>query len=91
MTDYNEQRRHFDEAPVDRRPTPDSGMQWGLPLGIAATVVVIGSIFYNVQHQPTTTAHNNAPGTAQSTSSVPAAQSTPSSNTGNAAQPAKTQ
>jgi hypothetical protein len=52
-------------------------MQWGLPLGLAAGVLVIGLIFYNVSHDRTTTASNTG-GTTQSTPSTPKAPSTPS-------------
>jgi hypothetical protein len=40
-------------------PMADSGMQWGLPLGLAATAVVLTLVFYNANHggtTPTTTA-----------------------------------
>jgi hypothetical protein len=71
MSYHDEQRRRFDEAPVDRRAPPDSGMSWGLPLGLAGVAIVLGLIFYNANHERTTTA-SNSPGTAQSTSSTPA-------------------
>ena len=56
MSYHEEQRRKHNEAPRDRRPSAWSGIEWGLPLGIAGAVLVIGLIFYNVSHQPTTTA-----------------------------------
>jgi len=96
MTYQDPQRRRFDEAPVDRGPPPDSGMSWGLPLGIAAAFVVIAVIFFNLSHERTTTASNNsAPAaTTHSTNSAPnaprgpdAANNAPTQNTGNTAQP----
>jgi hypothetical protein len=81
MSYHEEQRRKHNEAPRDRLPPLRSGIEWGLPLGIAGAVLVIGLIFYNVSHQPTTTAGNTG-GTVQST---------PSQNPGKAAPPAKTQ
>jgi hypothetical protein len=81
MSYHEEQRRKHNEAPRDRAPPLRSGIEWGLPLGIAGAVLVIGLIFYNVSHQPTTTAGNTG-GTVQST---------PSPTPGKAAPPAKTQ
>ena len=80
MTYHEEQRRTFNEPPLDRPPPLRSGMEWGLPLGLAGAVIVIGLIFYNVNHQPTTTAAHTG-----------ATQSTPAPNAEKAAPPAKTQ
>ena len=66
MSYHEEQRRKFNEAPRDGAPPLRSGIEWGLPLGIAGAMLVIGLIFYNVSHQPTTTASNTG-GTVQST------------------------
>ena len=66
MTYQDEQRRTFNEPPVDRDPPLRSGIEWGLPLGLASAVIVIGLIFYTVNHQPTTTAANSG-GTVHST------------------------
>jgi hypothetical protein len=82
MTYHHEQRRRFDEAP-EPRPMPSSGMQWGIPIGLAAVVFVVGLIFYNMSHHRTATASNNTP---------TATQSTPSPNAGKTAPPpARTQ
>ena len=91
MTFQDEQRRRLDEPLVDRRPPPDSGMAWGLPLGLAGVVLVLGLIFYNVNHERTATASNSGPGTAQSTSSAPAPQTPSAPNTANTQPPAKSQ
>jgi hypothetical protein len=66
MSYHDEQRRKFNEASRDGGPPLKSGIEWGLPLGIAGAVLVIGLIFYNVSHQATTTASNTG-GTVQST------------------------
>jgi hypothetical protein len=100
MTYHDEQRRRFDEPPVDRAPPPDSGMSWGLPLGIAAAAVVIGLIFFNLDHDRSTTASNDSsPAATQGTNSATNAprgpdaqnatdpQASQSPNTGNAAPP----
>jgi hypothetical protein len=76
MTFHDEQRRRLDEPRLDepvveRRMPPDSGMSWGLPLGIAAVVLVLGLIFFNFSSERTTTASYPG-GTTQSTSSAPA-------------------
>ena len=68
------------ELPPDRPPPLRSGIEWGLPLGIAGAALVLGLVFYNVNH-PTATASNSG-GTAHST---------PAPNAGKAAPPAKTQ
>jgi hypothetical protein len=86
MTYHDEQRRtlnepRLDEPPLDRAPPLRSGIEWGLPLGIAGAALVIGLVFYNVNHVPTTAA-NNSGGTAHST---------PAPNAGKATPPAKTQ
>jgi hypothetical protein len=103
MTYHDQQRRNFDEAPVER-PMPDSGISWGLPLGLVAVVIIVGAIFYNVASERTTTASNNTPAATQSAptrpsaapgavakkdTSAPDAQSTPSPNVGTARPPAK--
>ena len=85
MTYPDEPRRtlnepRLDEPPLDRAPPLRSGIEWGLPLGIAGAALVIGLVFYNVNH-PTATASNSG-GTAHST---------PAPNAGKAAPPAKTQ
>ena len=72
--------RNLNEPLIDRSPPPSSGIEWGLPLGLAGAVVVLGLIFYSVSHQPTTTASHTG-----------ATQSTPAPNAGTAAPPAKTQ
>ena len=68
MSYHDEQRRRFDEAPVDRRPPPNSGMSWGLPLGLAGVVLVLGLVFYNFSHERTA---SNTSGATQ-TRSAPA-------------------
>ncbi|TMJ00045.1 MAG: hypothetical protein E6G97_20900 [Alphaproteobacteria bacterium] len=79
MTYHDEQRRTL--APrVDRDPPLRSGIEWGLPLGIAGAALVLGLVFYNVSHVPTQTAGTG--GTVHST---------PAPNTGQAPPPAKTQ
>jgi hypothetical protein len=35
-------------------PMPASGMEWGLPLGLAAAAVVLTLVFYNANHGGTT-------------------------------------
>ncbi len=80
MTYHDEQPRNFNEPPADRDPPLKSGMEWGLPLGLAGAALVIGLIFFNMSHQPTKTA--NTGGTVQST---------PAPNAEKAAPPAKTQ
>ena len=69
------------ERPLDREPPLRSGIEWGLPLGIAGAALVLGLVFYNVNHVPTLTA-GNAGGTVHST---------PAANAEKAAPPAKTQ
>jgi hypothetical protein len=66
MSYHEEQGRKFSEASRDGGAPLTSGIEWGLPLGIAGAVLVIGLIFYNVSHQATTTASNTG-GTVQST------------------------
>src|SRR2546421_2473685 len=51
----SQEERKFNQ-PVDREPPLRSGIEWGLPLGLAGAVIVIGLIFYSVSHQSTTTA-----------------------------------
>lgn len=65
MTYHDEQRRKLDEAPM-QRPMPDSGMSWGLPLGIGATILVVGLILINSMSDRTTTASNNTPAATRS-------------------------
>jgi len=82
MTYRDEQRRRVDEPPVHRAPPPDSGMSWGLPLGIAAAALVIGLIFFNLNHERSTTASNNSsPAATQSTNSAPNAPRGPDAQT----------
>ena len=76
---YREERK-FNQLPVEREPPLRSGIEWGLPLGLAGAVIVIGLIFYSVSHQSTTTASHTG-----------ATQSTPAQNAEKAAPPAKTQ
>jgi len=87
MTYHDDQRRRLDEPAIDRRPPPDSGMSWGLPLGIAAVVIVLGLIFYSVSTDRTTTASNTG-GTTQSTSSAPSTANSPNAKGTPSAQPA---
>ena len=68
------------ERPPDRAPPLRSGIEWGLPLGIAGAALVLGLVFYNVSHVPTPTA--NSGGTVHST---------PAANAEKAVPPAKTQ
>jgi hypothetical protein len=71
------------------RPDPpvQDGMGWGIPLAVAAAVVLVaGLLFFNMGSDRTTTASNNAPVTTQSTS-APNAQSTPSPQVGQTAPP----
>jgi len=68
------------ELPLDRPPPLRSGIEWGLPLGIAGAALVLGLVFYNVSHVPTLTA--NSGGTVHST---------PAANAEKAVPPAKTQ
>ena len=90
MTYHDQQPRRFDEAPVEHRQPPDSGMNWGLPLGIAAAALVIGVIFFNLSHERSMTASNSGPGTTQSTP-APTTQNAPVPNTGTVQPPAKSQ
>ena len=76
---YQEERK-FNQPPVDREPPLRSGIEWGLPLGLAGAVIVIGLIFYSVSHQSTTTASHTG-----------ATQSTPAQNAEKVAPPAKRQ
>jgi hypothetical protein len=46
--------RSRDEAQTEP-PMADSGMQWGLPLGLAATAAVLTLVLYNANHGGTTT------------------------------------
>ena len=69
------------ERPLDRPPPLRSGIEWGLPLGIAGAALVLGLVFYNVNHVPTLTA-NSSGGTVHST---------PAANAEKAVPPAKTQ
>ena len=55
MTYHDEQRRQLNEPPLDRAPPLRSGIEWGLPLGIAGAALVLGLVFYNV-NRPTATA-----------------------------------
>ena len=66
MTYQDGQQRKLNEAPVDRTPHLRSGIEWGLPLGLAGAVIVIGLIFFNMNHQPTTTASHTGATTTQS-------------------------
>jgi len=81
MTYHDEQRRKLNEPPPDRAPPLRSGIEWGLPLGIAGAALVLGLVFYNVNHVPTLTA-NSSGGTVHST---------PAANAEKAVPPAKTQ
>jgi hypothetical protein len=42
------------DKPQLEPPMPSSGMEWGLPLGLAAAAVVLTLVFYNAQHGGTT-------------------------------------
>ena len=80
MSFHEEQRRKFNEAPRAGGAPLKSGIEWGLPLGIAGAVLVIGLIFYNVSHQPTTTVSNTG-GTVQSVPTQNAEKATPPAKT----------
>jgi hypothetical protein len=91
--DPNRPRPPYTEPVVTRDPArvPTAGMGWGIPLAIAAFVVVAGLLFMSSGSDRTTTASNNNPTTTQGTS-APNAQQTPSPDIGKAAPPpAKTQ
>jgi hypothetical protein len=91
--DPNRPRPPYTEPVVTRDPArvPTAGMGWGIPLGIAAFVLVAGLLFMSSGSDRTTTASNTAPAPTQSTS-APNAQQTPSPEIGRTAPPpAKTQ
>ena len=69
------------------RKVADNTMGWGIPLAIAAFVLIAGLFFFNSAGDRTTTASNNTPAVT-----APNAQSTPSPNVGKTSPPpAKTQ
>ena len=76
MTYRDEQQRTLNEPPADRDPPLRSGVEWGLPLGLAGAAIVIGLIFFNMNHQPTTTASNSG-GTVHSTPAANAEKAAP--------------
>jgi hypothetical protein len=74
---------------VRRNPVrDDGGWGWGVPLAIAAFVLVAGLLFFNMSDSPVTTASNTSP--APATTSAPNAQSTPSPDIGKTAPPPAT-
>jgi hypothetical protein len=46
MTNQDNDRRNFDEAPA-RRPADDDAPGWGLPIGIAAVALVAGILIFS--------------------------------------------
>jgi len=63
--------RRVDDPHV-RRPVDESrGMSWGIPLALAAIVLVGGLLFFNSDANRTTTASNDAPVARQTNPSTP--------------------
>jgi hypothetical protein len=60
-----------------RRGVRNEGFGWGIPLAIAAIVIVAGVLFYNWGGDRTNTASNNAPTTTQSAPAPTAPATTP--------------
>jgi len=65
-----------DRVPNDfsaRRDVPDRGglSVWGLPLIVAAALVILGFVFFGT-HERSTTASNNAPAPSGQTKPAPA-------------------
>ena len=59
---------HYDRKPesVDPPPMPDSGMSWGLPLGLAAAAIIATLIFYNATSDHAATASTRTATVTQS-------------------------
>lgn len=72
MNHHDDIPRNSDEAPLQEHPMPDSGMSWGLPLGLIAAAIVISVVFFNTttDHHPKTV--SNTPVAQQSESGAPA-------------------
>ena len=82
--DMDPNRRGTD--PYATRPhTSERGFGWGIPLAIAAVVLIAGMLFFNSSNNSTTTASNDAPVTRQTNPSTPVPGPAP------ATPPAKTQ
>jgi len=76
MTNQDNDRRNFDEAPA-QRPADDDSPGWGIPIGIAAVALVAGIlIFSTAGPDRTKTAHVNNPN-ATPAASEPAATPAP--------------
>lgn len=56
---------------LDDRTRTGDGMGWGIPVAIAAVVIIAGLLFFNSSGDRTTTASNNAPSVTQTTPSGP--------------------
>jgi hypothetical protein len=76
MTFQNDPNRVRPEPLTKRDPlraTPSTFVgSWGLPLGLAAIVIVAGLLFFNTGRDRTTTASNNSPTVTQTNPSSPA-------------------
>ena len=59
--------RNLDRDPVTRAPVHDEGgFGWGIPLALAAVVLIAGLLFFNSNRDMTTATNNNSPTTNQS-------------------------
>lgn len=90
--------RPVDDPMLDRDATgrridraDDAGMGWGIPLVIAAVVLIGGLFLYNAStNDRTTTASNNTPSVTTQTNPAPAPTPTPANPAPTSANPAPT-
>jgi len=87
MDDRNDPNRPLSSDPYVNQPrtTERAGMGWGIPLGIAAFVLIAGMLFFSSGDRTSTVATNNEPSAI--TRPAPAPSVTPPP----ATPPAKTQ
>ena len=77
IDDRNDPNRPLSSDPYDpyakrRGATESAGMGWGIPLAVAAAIIVGGLLFYNTGRAPDRTATNNTPPVTQTNPSGPA-------------------
>ena len=68
MTYDEEKRKSFEDEQAGRPPVRDTGMSWGLPLGLATVAVMIALLFYGMTSERTATASNRTVTVTQQTS-----------------------